>query len=536
MRSWFLALLLCVGCETNCQGSSDPPSPLSSIRWVPAEAENMVQTDQLETLIETVEPLFRRLPDASGFRVAATQWQKVLGIHPLKAEDWELLGVDSDQRATVFRAGDSWVLHGQLASTKMLETWLEARREARTFEVDTEGLEGWETTLLSSGGEEVALFAVRNRELLMLPAGRLLPGGATTGRRAALRTLLLTPADQRMEAQGWVKEFTPKFAKSNVAGTARPASWLPESMRVPQADVIYQRMKKQLGPLGFTANYRETSQTLELELMSSGDPREPTFVRDLKGARGTLPVVGGLVDAGVLGVARVSVSPRKFFDFGRSLLPAETRTELDSWIQRLDSVLRIDVVGDVLTNIKGHAVVAIYGFDPELLKLGNSSFAFDLLSLRATREAVLIPIDDQGRMERVLNAWTQASQGRLNRQAAGSTLQYAWLDEGALEWAIILAEDHVVFVDSTAAFDHALVYERAARPVEGALVDRGLPELLTGVDRSGFYVDAASLANLLSEAGNTSLAAWAMPFRSILVTSDVEKGVHQMKVRATLSR
>ena len=221
---------------------------------------------------------------------------------------------------------------------------------------------------------------------------------------------------------------------------------------------------------------------------------------------------------------------------GRSLLPPESRTALDQWIQELDSALAIDLVGDVMTNLAGHAVVAIYGFEPSVLRIDNPQLAFDLLTLKATREAVLMPIADRKRMERVLDAWTQASRGKLSRQPAGDTVQYAWLEDGALSWALILGRDHVVFVDSTAAFDHAIAYERSARPLDAALIERGLPDLFEGIDRSGIYLDTTSLSNLLAESKNEQLASYLRPFKSFILTSEMSGQSNRIHIRALLSR
>ena len=541
MRRWLIVLVvLLFGCQPKgCQ--TDAPSKvtaLSSTRWVPATASSVVQTSRLISLLEVSRAIVERLPDHTRFPMVRQEWQRVLGLDPLDEKSWALLGVDIVGNATAFEDKGYWIVHAHLVAPETLAQWIDARRVAGTFEVNVVDEHGWSVTRLKlPQGDDVMSIAIRDTDALFMPANRLQPGqNQKIDRLEAFQKLMVMPQENRYENLTWARKFASEFGNSNVAGAIQPSMWMPETYGVGQAASVFQRLRNQMGPVGFTASFAPESGFLELDLMSRADPREPTFVRELVGAKGTPPIVGGLVDPGVLGVARLSVQPRKFYDLLRSLLPPASRIELDGWIQNMDAALNVDLVGDIMTNLNGHAIAAIYGFEPEVLRLDNPTLAFDILTLRATREAVLIPIADRQRMERVLDAWTQASKGKLNRQPSGDTIQYAWLEDGALAWALILGRDHVVFVDSTAAFDHAIAYERSARPLDGTLIEKGLPVLFEEVDRSGLYLDTTSLSNLLAEAGNEDLAAYMRPFRSVIITSDMVRATNHIRIKASLSR
>ncbi len=539
-RCMLVFLMFLMGCEPNGCHSNAPSgsTALSSTKWVPATASSVVQTSRMRSLLEVSRAIVDRLPDTTRFPIVRQEWSRVLGLDPLDEKSWALLGVDIAGEATFFEDKGYWVIDAHLVAPETLAKWIDARRVAGTFVVEVLDEHGWSVTRLKlPQGGDVMSIAIRETDVLFMPASRLQPAKPQEiDRLDAFRKLMTMPAENRYENQPWARQFSDEFGTATVAGSFQPAMWMPEAYGVGQAASVFQRLRNQMGPIGFTASFAAESGFLDLDLMSRADPREPTFVKELKGAKGAPPVVGGLVDPGVLGVVRLSVQPRKFYDLLRSLLPAESRIELDAWVQNLDSALSIDLVGDIMTNVNGHAVAAIYGFEPKVLRLDNPTLAFDVLTLRATREAVLIPIADRQRMERVLDAWTQASKGKLNRQPSGDTIQYAWLDDGALSWALILGRDHVVFVDSTAAFDHAIAYERAARPLDGSLIEKGLPVLFEEVDRSGIYLDTTSLSNLLAEAGNEDLAAYMRPFRSLIITSDMVGSTNRIGVRASLSR
>lgn len=535
MRNWLAVLALTLGCQGACEPKQDPPAPLSSVQLVPADCDASVQTDDLRELTRTTQALLQRLEPDGLPRTTLKQWHDALGFDPLVKDAWRQMGVAVDQRATLFAWKGNWYLHTRVQTTEDLDTWLQARTQAG-MQLESQSSYGWDITAVRAPNQTLLAVARKDQQVVVVPAATTY--GKSTGRSPveALTTLLAVSSEQRLPSQAWARDLHAGLTDTHLGGLFFPGAWMPERKLEGQADAIYQRLRNQLGAVGFKSAWNPDKLTLSLELVSKSDPREPAFVQDLKGATDPLPVVGGLIDPGVLAAGRLSVHPRKFYDLTRSLLPADSRTELDQWVQKLDDTLQIDLIGDVLTNLKGHVVVAVYGFDPELLKASNPTLAFDVLTLKATREAVLVPIHDRKRMERVLNAWTQASKGKLNRQPSGNTLQFAWLDDGALEWAIILADDHILVVDSTAAFDHAIAYERAARPLDAALSDRKLPELFAGVDRSGFYLDASSLANLLAESGNKTVAQWLMPIKSITVTSDAVRDGNRITAHATLSR
>jgi hypothetical protein len=121
----------------------------------------------------------------------------------------------------------------------------------------------------------------------------------------------------------------------------------------------------------------------------------------------------------------------------------------------------------------------------------------DWLSLRATNEAVWIPMRETSDVRRLLNAWTQLSEGKLRVQAAtDDRLEWAWVEDGVLEWTVMLRDDGIVVVDSSVALDHVRKWETEGGRLAEVLVARGVDEMLEGADRSGAYLDFAALRSL----------------------------------------
>jgi len=163
-------------------------------------------------------------------------------------------------------------------------------------------------------------------------------------------------------------------------------------------------------------------------------------------------------------------------------------------------------------------VIVIYGIGGDRLEWRSPGAIRRILELRATREAVLLPIQDRVIAEQTLDAFTQLSQGRLSRENAEHTVHYAWLEGGLLEWAFILDDTHLLFVDSAAAFDQAMIYERRG----GSLSDELTPlaPLMKGRHRSGIYLDTAILADILAQSGDSRIARWLEPFEFLRVLGD----------------
>ena len=186
----------------------------------------------------------------------------------------------------------------------------------------------------------------------------------------------------------------------------------------------------------------------------------------------------------------------------------------------------------ILENFNGHVVLVFYGLDGESLSADQGMSLRRVLELRATSEAILLPIKSRKKAERLLDKMTQITQGRLSRQRGEHTVQYAWFDEGELEWAFILSDEHIIFVDSATAFGQAMQFERRGRPLGSEEIDKlGIGPLLERRGRSGIYLDTGTLANLLSENGRDTAASWLLPFQSVLLTTEMDGETSKTRLR-----
>lgn len=528
-------MLFFVGCECSPEEIARPPRSADTAATtdvVPTSARALIKVERLDGLLDILAAISTQTAEDSFLRSSRERFRNTLAFDLFSAEDWQGMGIDVASPATIFEDGDHWIMHATVRSEKTLAAWFETANKHQNFKVITSDVEGFTLHRLGFGDKDIAgLFVATNAEhAFVIPVGRtqprwpqqLEPGPLTVEEvKSRLKRWLNLGRAERWSKSSFAKRIEATLEKKPIVATIRPRTWMPSANEDEnaQASVIYRRIRNQLGPVGVGLSFDPVGRRIDAKIAMNTDPREPTFVQDLQGASGRVPPLGGLIDPGVLGSARLSVDPRKFYNLMRSMLPAQLRAELDEIIAEYDSELAIDVVDDILSIVNGHVVAVFYGFEPDILTRDNPNLLADLFRLRATREALLIPIKSRDRMEDILNAATQLSKGKLNRQDTGDSIQYAWID-GGLQWATILGKDHVILVDSTAAFDHAVAYERNARPLGQVMRDKGLDRLFAGQNRSGIYLDSQSLSNLMAESGNAEIAAWLRPFSSILLTAE----------------
>jgi len=537
MRRWWLASLLLLvalgGCECSPDEVASPDREtreVSPTDVVPTSARALIEAERLDALLDILAAVAGQTAEDSLLRSSRERFRESLDFDLYASDDWQELGIDTASPVRLFEDGGHWVLHSAFTRDETLETWLKG--PGAKFQVTREEVEGFDLYRFGEGPKDIAVLylATDGDYAFTIPVGRaqprwpsqLEPEPLTVEQvKKRISRWVELGSSERWSQATWAKRIDKELEDEPIVATIRSRTWMkPAREEDPsQASVIYRRIRNQLGPVGIGLRFDPVGRRVRAKLAMSSDPREPTFVQDLQGASGEVPPVGGLIDPGVLGAARISVEPRKFYTLMRSLLPAQLRSELDEVIAEFDSELAIDVVEDVLTNLNGHVIAVFYGFEPDILTGENPTLLADIFRLRATREALLVPIKSRERMEDVLNAATQLSKGKLNRQDTGSSIQYVWVDEG-LQWAIILAKDHIILVDSTAAFDHAVAYERNARPLGEVMRKKGLDTLFSGRDKSGLYLDAQSLSNLMFESKNNDLAAWLRPFSTILLTAE----------------
>lgn len=278
----------------------------------------------------------------------------------------------------------------------------------------------------------------------------------------------------------------------------------------PRARALVRRATEQSTAIEFSATVGDGA--LEVTLDVQDDPGEPRFVDELGEPRADLPRVAGLVDAGVLAVVRLSADPNMLWALGRSLLSAEQRGELDALGDTLRAEASVDLQSAILDNVTGHVVVVSYGLDGE-----PPTGITDWVTLKATRDAVLVPIADPTPVRRLFDAWTQLSKGRLHvQEARGERLQWAWVEDGELRWSALVGRDYVLFVDSSVALRHASRWQNQPEPLSRSLRDRGVDTLLEARSRSGLYLDLAAL-RAVSEGG---LASWFPTIDAVTLIED----------------
>lgn len=522
-----LAGMVAPACE--CSPRSTPERTKRIGNVVPSSARAALTTQRLDGFLLVLETLAHQKSSKSAINHTRERFKSNLKFDPYVAASWKAMGVSTDQKAHVFEDDAHWVLAARLEDPKALPRWVESHTKEHGFTSASASQGGYDVYRIGSSNDVALLYLASNdRTLFAVPVGSTQPSRPGTIEPQPLNLDLIqrrVQAWSRLEPQERLNEthamkLVDAFdSDMPFYGIISPAKWMgnadPTLPR--QAQTIYRRIQNQLGPIGIGAHFDPVARRIEARLKLSDDPEAPSFVPELSSATGALPDVGGLVTPGVLGAFRISVDPTEFFTLARSLLPAQMRLEVDAVIARYRDELAIDLMTEVLHTIHGHMVVAIYGFDVERLRSDNPTLVADIVGLRATREAVLIPIRSREPLEDVLNAATQLSRGKLNRQITGDSIQYAWIDDG-LQWALVLTDEAIIVVDSTAAFDHAIAYERSARPLDEVLSQKGVDAVFAPSIQAGAYIDTGSLARLMADAGDAQLASWIEPFESIVMT------------------
>lgn len=341
------------------------------------------------------------------------------------------------------------------------------------------------------------------------------------------------PTANFIESAGHRKLFQELSPHGNIVGVARPAAWMADIEAQGHAQLLLKRMISQIGPIGAAVSAPDWQEAIELRVLTPGNPRAPAVVADLGRAEGELSTPEGLFAPGVLALGRMSIDPRQLYTLLVSVLPADEREQLQIYWDELDRELRIDALGDVLDNLSGHAVFVAYGLeidDEDSLKEHAPGWRLlSTLTLQNTREALLFKLKAREPMETTLDALTAITKGKLSRQRAGDTLQYAWLEDGALKWALLLGDDYLIYVDSAVAFEHARAFERGERSMPDELSALGVERLFEPQYSAGFYADSASVGAILEESGlmdggARSSLGWLRAFRSISLTTGQPRG------------
>jgi hypothetical protein len=444
--------------------------------------------------------------------------------------------VEAASPAILFRHDGTWVVGGDLSerpavmeALESLEvTWAQTEVSGRVGTLHVEGASTTEAlaVCLFKGG----WFA---GELEADESAETLCGGVAPARTGPLTEAWTSGWTRGPEEAGLVASLV--GGGEVAAGIIRPDVWLRESAESQGRDhggVLIRRLAEQLGALGWTMRHEPDREALSVTMRLQQSAGEPMAVADLGAATGSLPPMGGLMSRDVLGAVRLSADPQLAYQLTRSLLPAQTRREVDAYWSGFESKMNIELPESLLNAVAGHAVLVVFRVRPRQRVLSDASEGVDEWSLlwrrfvhgEATREAVMIPITDRAAVERVLNVATQLSSGKLSRDKADASVHYAWIGERGLSWALVLTDEYVVFADSGVAFNRAVNFSRNATPIDGELRRRGVHRLFDGQNRSGLFVEASRARERLRQAGWRGAASFARPLEWMLFTSETAGG------------
>jgi hypothetical protein len=511
---WALATggwLVLVGCQDGCREAPERaqspsttsrawPLRIAHARDVPARADHLVFARSLRDVLDGL---------STGLdRIDSTDDPPLSSLRGISVETWSNSGLDLDASLVAFRLDDRWGAVVRLADRTRFASWLEEAGSRPNLEVRSDDAGG--TTLVLEVADTTRTVRMRRRGdivALLLGEGSAedfdwwREGDDTPGWRADDRWRRLIATTTRPD--------------SDVVAGFDAAGWLRERASEGRAGRLVTRFARQIGRVGIRARYRASRRRLILDVLTPGSPGAPTIVSGLGEPTGELPPLGGLVEPGVLAVLRLSVDAERLYGLVRSMLPAERRRELDRFWEESRRQLEIEGPERIADNFSGHVVVVVYGLQGDRLDWDEPGLGHRILEMQATREAILMPIRDRTLAERTLDAFTQLSRGRLSRQTAEHTVHYAWLQDGLLEWAFVLGDDHLLYVDSATAFDQAMIYERRGGSLSREM--SALAPLLQPRRRSGLYLDVATFSDLLAGRGYDRVAPWLEPLESLLV-------------------
>lgn len=436
------------------------------------------------------------------------------------------LGLDAEAEAALFLRDGHLGLITRLEEPKTLDDSVQSIAETNALPLERS--DSGAVVQVAGDGDTALQYRHRNGWLFVRTADRTVPrtGAENEGLEERFSTFF-AETDQPWPKHKSRADLLEEVAseRAHVAALLAPGPWLAELGTDDHARAIMTRLAHQVGPTAVAVESDSSEQTVEFEVRSRADPDEPVVVEKIGNAEGELPPLGGLVEPGVLGVLHLSVDPNAVYRVLRSTLPAPRREELDAFWRQTRQKLNIHGPEAILENLTGHAVVVFYGLELGEGRLEGSTGEIlrDVFELQATREVVLLPIRSRKRLERLLDKLTQVTRGRLSRQKSGHSVEYAWFDDGTLEWALILQDEHLLFVDSATSNAKASQYERQGRPLSASeLKEMRLSELFSDPKRSGLFLDTGALANLLHENGFERQAKWLGPFESLEITTGME--------------
>ncbi len=495
---------------------------------LPRRASAIVFSSRLEQIFENADNLDTLVPkSASDASSACKKFEQLFTLSFCAREGWEKLGARFNEPAVLILDEQELSVRLSMTSPRAISTWAIALAKT-SDELRHEPASDKKAARLlrrTESGEREVLSYAEFKNLVILSVEPELGLGKQRDTSLSKHVLELTRLSQeeRWGASSKNKALRQKLAPLGpVHGVLRPGRAL-AALPAANEDAARQRdrLAAQFGALGFATQYFKPEGHLRLHLLLQEDVEEATLLPKLEKVDGELPTnLGALIEPGVLGVLRLSIQPEEFFSMLRFGLPPEQRDEIDALFKKLEDEFSLDAREAVLKNLSGHVLVILYGLELQAFEADPVKFVRDLFMLQATREAIYLPIEDSQKMARFLDAMTQLSRNKLQRQNVGETLQYAWMEDGALSWAIVLHEDYMMLIDSTAAFDHAMRHVRNPKEIAPGLAKMGLSKLLANQRQVGLYLDASSILTVLPE-DSKQARAWLSPIKSLMMHADV---------------
>lgn len=501
-----VAVVLALGCGDRC---SDPPPP-RGMAGAHALAEAVPSDVRMVAFTEHTGQLWDRMDG-------------VIDEFPLefkgeeKRNDWQRVGALVDGPGVVFWEGEQWVVMGWLDPEREIsfEQWPgEGKVDERKLEEGKKRVwfddEGRWTKWLSTDGRRIAAGWSVQEDAQALGASLW-----------SLEEGEHWEVDERQRQ--WEVDDDPEDEKREdqivAHGVMDGARLIQPLGGEGQAGELLRQLADDLGVIYWSvASADDGRWVIGVETPGGGE----NAGHDLGQARDRLPGLGGLIRRGSPAVIRLSAEPERVVEFLRSHLDATERMQADMAMQVFREQLSVDLEEDVIANMTGQAAIVVLGFEDHFFELEGMERWAALVRLDATRGAVVIPFEDREAMESVLNSFTQLTKGRLRRQATERAIQYARFDDGALKWAAILGDEHLIFVDSAVALDHVSNWERSPGPLDDIFVERGVDSMLDKSRGMGAYVDVATLRSLLREGGDDRWEAWLKPLEAVRLVTDVD--------------
>ena len=513
-------MVIVAGCQDQC--SEPPPEGMEGAyelsKVVPGDADAVVFSERLDELVTVL--------DAAGD-------QTPLSLEAVgDIDDWEGIGAWGDGPAVATIRDGQWsmVAWADADRDTDLDQWI-TDTEPAALDFDDRRLagrhwlpeEGDVETWVSSDGRRIAVGSMTE------------PDGVPWAQR------MWSTGDEHWQVDAYLERTRQGFDESNegrrapsIVGAIDGPSVVGQLQGQGRAGYLIDELAAQIGTVYWTLDYADGAGPVSIELMTPGRADLPSAVDDLGEARATLPDLGGLLKPGAPGVVRLSVQPERLVELLRSTLDVHERQQFDMALDMLRDQLSIDLREDLIANLTGQFAVVVFGIEDSFFEDEGLDRVAQTAAMETTREAVLVPFEEREGIESVLNALTQLSRGRLQREAGEHTIQYAWFDDGVLEWAVILSDDELAFVDTMVANEHIQQWMRSPQPLGGIFEERGVESMLGARRGMGAYLDVATIRTMLDEGGAGEAAQWLEAVDALQLETDIDGRPEQSRIELWL--